>query len=275
MKRAKQVLHAFKVEMRDVPRVAMGMYEARYKEHHETLKALNGDLEISKQDVERTALGVRSVDEMTPAQILEVAGKTQDQSLASTRRMQQRIAESKQIGSETAMKLKSQTEQCACPCRPPARPPARPPVDPPARPPARPLAHSPTRLTHGYARTWPHPLAPRGARRLKDIDTDILKVKSNLNRADLLVRAFIRKMATDKIIVVLICLIFIALIAVIAYSILKPKDENNSPTPAVNTQTTNLVGSLDRARRALGEGRGRASVAELFSAVGALLADAE
>jgi len=221
MKRAKQVLHAFKVEMRDVPRVAMGMYEARYKEHHETLKALNGDLEISKQDVERTALGVRSVDEMTPAQILEVAGKTQDQSLASTRRMQQRIAESKQIGSETAMKLKSQTEQ------------------------------------------------------LKDIDTDILKVKSNLNRADLLVRAFIRKMATDKIIVVLICLIFIALIAVIAYSILKPKDENNSPTPAVNTQTTNLVGSLDRARRALGEGRGRASVAELFSAVGALLADAE
>lgn len=33
---------------------------------------------------------------------------------------------------------------------------------------------------------------------LKNIDTDIMKVKSNLSRADLLIRAFIRKMATDK-----------------------------------------------------------------------------
>ena len=33
-----------------------------------------------------------------------------------------------------------------------------------------------------------------------NIDTDIMKVKSNLSRADLLIRAFMRKMATDKII---------------------------------------------------------------------------
>lgn len=43
---------------------------------------------------------------------------------------------------------------------------------------------------------------------LKNIDTDVMKVKSNLARADLLVRAFMRKMMTDKIVMVFMCLIF-------------------------------------------------------------------
>ena len=37
---------------------------------------------------------------------------------------------------------------------------------------------------------------------LRNIDVDIMKVKSNLNRADVLIRAFVRKMMTDKIIMV-------------------------------------------------------------------------
>ena len=37
---------------------------------------------------------------------------------------------------------------------------------------------------------------------LRNIDADIMKVKSNLSRADLLLRAFMRKIMTDKIIMI-------------------------------------------------------------------------
>jgi len=168
MKRAKQVLHSFKVEMRELPRDQNIAYDAKHKEHHAKLQALNGDLQIAKSDADRQNLGVRSIEEMTPAEILEVAGKTQDQSLASVNRMKQRIAESKVVGAETAEKLRGQTEQ------------------------------------------------------LKNIDVDIMKVKSNLNRADVLIRAFVRKMMTDKIIMLLVCLIFCGVVGIIVYRVVKP-----------------------------------------------------
>jgi hypothetical protein len=128
----------------------------RHKDHHAKLQALNGDLQMARSDVERQTLGLGagSIEEMTPAQILEVASKTQDESMASVQRMQRKIGDSKQVGAETAAKLRQQTEQ------------------------------------------------------LKNIDSDIMKVKSNLNRADVLVRAFIRKMVTDKIIMIFVCAAF-------------------------------------------------------------------
>jgi len=58
---------------------------------------------------------------------------------------------------------------------------------------------------------------------LKNIDTDVMKVKSNLARADLLVRAFMRKMMTDKIVMVFMCLIFCGIIAIVIYKIVDPK----------------------------------------------------
>jgi len=176
MKRAKQVLHSFKVEMRELQRDQLQLYDAKHKEHHAKLQALNGDLQIAKSDVDRQNLGVRSIEEMSPAEILEVAGKTQDQSLASVNRMKQRIAESKQVGSETAEKLRGQTEQ------------------------------------------------------LRNIDVDIMKVKSNLNRADVLIRAFVRKMMTDKIIMLFVCLIFLGVIGIIIYRVVDPEgsEDNNS-----------------------------------------------
>jgi len=169
MKRAKQVLHSLKVEMRELPREQQQQYDLKHKEHHTKLQALNGDLQIAKSEADRHNLGVRSIEEMTPGEILEVASATQDKSLASVGRMKQTIAASKQVGVETAEKLRGQTEQ------------------------------------------------------LKHIDEDIMKVKSNLNRADILIRAFVRKMMTDKLIMLLMCLIFAGVIGIVIYRVVKPK----------------------------------------------------
>ena len=48
MQRAKQVLQAFKVEMRELPREAAATYDAKAKAHHETLQKLHGDLQWAK-----------------------------------------------------------------------------------------------------------------------------------------------------------------------------------------------------------------------------------
>ena len=85
---------------------------------------------------------------MTSQEVLQEAGKVQDQSLGALARMKQNIAASKEVGAATAAQLEAQTRQ------------------------------------------------------LKNIDTDVMKVKSNLSRADLLLRAFMRKIMTDKIIMI-------------------------------------------------------------------------
>merc|ERR1712087_398960 len=95
-------------------------------------------------------------------------------SLQSLGRMKAQLADTMQVGADTATKLKGQTEQ------------------------------------------------------LQNIDTDIMKVKSNLNRADLLIRAFMRRMATDKIIMVFMCLIFCGIIAIIVFKIVDPKGADES-----------------------------------------------
>ena len=68
---------------------------------------------------------------------------------------------------------------------------------------------------------------------LKNIDQDIMKVKSNLKRADLLLRAFMRRMATDKIFMVFMCLIFCGIITIIALKAVGVDEvqEVNAPTP--------------------------------------------
>lgn len=155
LQRAKQVLTAYKVEMRDLPRELAVQYDVVAKDFQQRLQAMHGELQVTKQETERQQIGVRTVDEMTTQEVLQEASKVQDQSLSAVERMKRQIQESKEIGATTAVRLKGQTEQ------------------------------------------------------LKNIDTDIMKVKSNLSRADLLIKAYLRKMTTDKIILSFLCLIFI------------------------------------------------------------------
>jgi len=184
MLRAKQSLQSFKVELREVPREQEQTYKVKEKEYHATLQKLNGDLQWAKSEMERSGLGLRSVDDMSTMEILQEGGKVQDQSLGSLARMRAQIADTMQVGTNTATKLKGQTEQ------------------------------------------------------LQNIDTDIMKVKSNLNRADLLIRAFMRKMMTDKIIMVFMCLIFCGVVGIIVYKAIDPDGADeaglNVPDEIVN-----------------------------------------
>lgn len=58
---------------------------------------------------------------------------------------------------------------------------------------------------------------------LRNIDDDIMKVESNLKRADLLIRAFLRRMATDKFIMVFMFLIVVGILTIIIYKAVNPR----------------------------------------------------
>jgi SNARE protein len=82
-----------------------------------------------------------------------------------------------------------------------------------------------------------------GTEQLRNIDDDIMKVESNLMRADLLIRAFLRRMATDKFIMVFMFLIVVGILTIIIYKAVNPKKAEeagfNVPdeiTPPVNYQ---------------------------------------
>jgi len=193
MQRARQSLQSFKVEMRELSRDEIATYDLKAKEHHATLQRLNNDLQWAKSEAERSGRGLRHVDDMTTGEVIQEASKTQDKSLASLGRMKAQIADTMQLGADTASKLKGQSEQ------------------------------------------------------LQNIDTDIMKVKSNLNRADLLIRAFMRKMMTDKLIMVFMCLIFLGIIAIVIFKIVDPKgtDESGLNVP------DQIVDPLGESRRLL------------------------
>merc|ERR1712070_265491 len=58
---------------------------------------------------------------------------------------------------------------------------------------------------------------------LQNIDNDIKTIESNLKRADALVRAFMRRMMTDKLILVFLGLIVLAIVIIVIYSAVNPK----------------------------------------------------
>ena len=64
LQRAKQVLHSFKVEMRDLPRDRSGAYDAKAREFHAQLQSMHGELTLAKQEAERQQVGVKTVDEV-------------------------------------------------------------------------------------------------------------------------------------------------------------------------------------------------------------------
>jgi len=176
LQRAKQVLQSYKVEMRDLPREQSASYDIRAREFQQRLQAMFTELQAAKEDAERAQVGVRTVDEMTTQEVITEAGKVQDASMLKVKRMQQQVAESREVGAATAVRLKGQTEQ------------------------------------------------------LKNVDTDIMKVKDNLSRADLLLRAFMRKMMTDKLIVAFMCMIMIGIGVIVAFKVINGGDDDDAET---------------------------------------------
>jgi len=195
LQRAKQVLHSFKVELRDLARDRTAEFDIKAREFNQRVQTMQGELQHAKQEAERAQVGVKTLDEMTTQEVLQEAGKVQDQSLGALSRMKQQIAQTKEVGATTAVQLKAQTEQ------------------------------------------------------LKNIDTDIMKVKSNLTRADLLVRAFMRKIMTDKIIMIFMCLIFLGVIVIVVYKLVDPGGGGDGG--GEDDVPTSIEGALNRRARGL------------------------
>jgi len=99
MQRARQVLQAFKVEMRELPREQAATYDAKAKAHHATLQKLHGDLQWAKTEGSAGEGGARSIDDMTASEIIQEGAKVQDKSKAAVDRMKKQIEESKQAPS--------------------------------------------------------------------------------------------------------------------------------------------------------------------------------
>eukprot|EP00304_Pavlova_gyrans_P010127 CAMPEP_0206042386 /NCGR_PEP_ID=MMETSP1466-20131121/6521_1 /ASSEMBLY_ACC=CAM_ASM_001126 /TAXON_ID=44452 /ORGANISM="Pavlova gyrans, Strain CCMP608" /LENGTH=239 /DNA_ID=CAMNT_0053417095 /DNA_START=94 /DNA_END=813 /DNA_ORIENTATION=- len=175
MQRAKQVLHSFKVEMRELSKDEAFTYDTKCKQHVATLQQLNTDLQWAKSEGERAELmegaggEAGGVDNMTAQQLISKGASIQEQSLASVTRSKVMIEQSKAVGVETTQKLKGQTEQ------------------------------------------------------MRNIDEDIMKVESNLKRADLLLRAFLRRIATDKFVMVFLFLIVVGILTIIIYKAVNPE----------------------------------------------------
>lgn len=76
------------------------------------------------------------------------------------------------------------------------------------------------------------------------------KVRSNLTRADDILRAFMRRMMTDKFVMVFMCLIFIGVIGIIAYKIIDPKgakdDGVNVPDEITNPKDSSRQLLIER-----------------------------
>ena len=105
MQRAKQVLQAFKVEMRELPREAAATYDAKAKAHHATLQKLHGDLQWAKTEGSAAAGGSKNVDEMTSGEIIQEGAGIQDKSKAAVDRMKRQIEESKQARLRLRLRL--------------------------------------------------------------------------------------------------------------------------------------------------------------------------
>lgn len=180
--RAKQVLHSFKIELRELNEpILRGEYEAKGKEYSTTLQTLISDLQWQKSEGDREDLlsghsNEMNVDNMGASELIDEGKKVQEQSSKSVKNSKKMIEQSKKVGQETAVKLKQQTEQ------------------------------------------------------LTNIDNDIQKVESNLMRGDVQLRLIGKKLMTDKIVMVFMCLIFIGIIAIICIHLMYPDDsEFNVP----------------------------------------------
>eukprot|EP00033_Pygsuia_biforma_P001385 GCRY01001567.1.p1 GENE.GCRY01001567.1~~GCRY01001567.1.p1 ORF type:complete len:229 (+),score=43.87 GCRY01001567.1:227-913(+) len=173
-KRAQQVFHSFRLEFFELEkgRPEQKNYEKKLKEHKQRLAQLERDIEWAKSDA--LVGGSRpdnGVDDMSAMEVIDAAKKVQDESKDSIARSQRKIHETQEIGAETSVKLKSQTEQ------------------------------------------------------LGRIQEDVRKVESNLKRADRQIRVFMRRMATDRIILFFLLLIVIGVVVIIVYDQVKGSDD--------------------------------------------------
>jgi len=179
--RARNAYQSFKVELRELRDEEKKTWSAKEKEHNQTITKLDSDLKMAKFNWERQDLLAGkerpqefNADTADTAALINQGKHVQAQSAASLDRSLKQVLATEQLGTETAIKLKQQTDQ------------------------------------------------------LVNIHKNVDSIESDLQRADKIMRAFMRRMATDKLILCFILLMIIGIIVIIVY---KAKQPTGSPTP--------------------------------------------
>ena len=189
--RAKKLNQSFRVELRDLQRDSLKEFEAKGKEHTQNITKLGTDLQAAKSALERGDLlegkeAPKPVDLETAStkQVIDHGKAVQAKSAESLGRAAKLVNQSEAIGSETAARLKEQTEQ------------------------------------------------------MKGIYSNVDRIESDLQRADKIMRAFMRRMATDKLVLCFILLIIAGIITIIAWRATQGSGSSSTPapTPAPSTR---------------------------------------
>jgi SNARE protein len=182
--RAKKLYQSFKVELRDLQRDSLKEFQAKGNEHNQNITKLGADLQAAKAALERGDLlegkeAPKPVDLETAStkQVIDHGKAIQAKSAESLGRAAKLVNQSEAIGSETAARLKAQTEQ------------------------------------------------------MKGIYSNVDKIEGDLERADKIMRAFMRRMATDKLVLCFILLIIVGIITIVAWKASQGTAINPTPAP--------------------------------------------
>jgi len=113
IKRCKQVLRSYKVDLRSLDKAAANPYEVKSNTYKDTINQLITDLNWVQENelLGDKPVAKKNTDSMTADEVLDLGKKTQVQSLDSLDRTLKIIDETKQVGADTAQKLHEQTEQ--------------------------------------------------------------------------------------------------------------------------------------------------------------------
>jgi len=180
--RARTAYQSFKVELRELRDEEKKTWSAKEKEHNQTITKLDSDIKMAKSNWERKDLmdgkerpQELNADSADTAALINHGKNIQAQSASSLDRSLKQVLATEQLGAETAIKLKQQTDQ------------------------------------------------------LVNIHKNVDLIESDLQRADKIMRAFMRRMATDKLILCFILLMIIGIIVIVVYK--AQESSNPSPTP--------------------------------------------
>jgi SNARE protein len=172
--RAKTALRSMKVEMRELPKLEAKPHQDKAAQLEEKIKQLEVDIDYAEKSDPADSEKQQAMATDYKAVLAEGAA-IQTDDINRLQRVQQKIAETTEIGTNTLAKQQEQREQ------------------------------------------------------IIRVDQGVDQVSSNIKLANRHLRVFVRRIATDKLIMGFMFLIFVGIIVIIVVSIVKPDTKTNVP----------------------------------------------
>jgi len=117
MDKAKSLMQNYKVEIRELSSMEAREYEQKLRKHQESYAEIERNLTFARSMAEKSELmdgntaNGKNVEGMSAAQLIEEAKKTQQQDAVALDGMIRMVDNSEEIGVQTNIKLRAQTEQ--------------------------------------------------------------------------------------------------------------------------------------------------------------------